>query len=343
MPAGETQEGFVARWTRFWFAPSDPIAFKTMRTLTGGLVALWLLSLIGSQTALFGAQGWLDLRGYAVGREQRLMDAAGVAMPVQGWADPLRLDSRLVIPEWSPLYWATSPALVHAFYFGGIAAAALFALGIAPRITGVLNWLTVATFTANPILSSYGGESLLLMISFYLMVGQLLIGAEAGKALTPGFWLGNEAPEKSAAANFALRLIQVHFAILVTATAFCKLQTYYWWEGIGLWFLYRPADQLTYEQVTELRGSPSSVRLEFGLLGLLGYATIAWQLCFPFYAWKKPAVVGGGGILGLLGCWFLYRLPMFGPTFLLACFAFIPACGWRTAIGRIVKRGQSTS
>ena len=56
----------------------------------------------------------------------------------------------------------------------------LFTLGVVPRITGVLTWVAVVSYTANPALA-YDADPLLAMLAFYLMVGYLLPGQYGGQ------------------------------------------------------------------------------------------------------------------------------------------------------------------
>src|SRR5207248_9690892 len=50
----------------------------------------------------------------------------------------------------------------------------------------------------------------------------------------------DEEPAPSYAANFALRLLQVHFAIMVVTSGLHKLQVDHWWAGVPYWFAMHP-------------------------------------------------------------------------------------------------------
>jgi hypothetical protein len=304
MPTNDSSnDSFGARWNRFWFSPSDELVFTGVRIAVGALTALWLLSFFGQQTAYFGFSGWLDAEAYAAAR-----GAAETASP----------ENRLPVAAWSPAYLASSPTVVHGLYFGGVVVACLLAAGVATTVTAPLTWLVVATFTSNPILQAYGGNSLLLLLTFYLAVGVLLER-----------WLS-----EGVASHFALRLLQVHAAMLIFASALGKLQNSLWWEGIPFWFyLHRPY-ALTQEAVEAMRGNPSSNQIELFVLSLAAYLTVFWQLSFPFLAFRREWKwwIVGGGVFGLIGSWWIYGLPMFGPTYLILTLGFLPASDWRRAL-----------
>src|SRR5258708_3924641 len=144
-------------WMDFWFKPVDPIGFHAVRALAGLLLLYFLIGYIGRQTEFFGYNGWLSQDAY---REARRTES-----------EPGVPDPRPPVARWSPAFLSTSPEAVNALYYGSLAAVALFTLGIAPRITAPLAWLAAVSFTSNPVLSVYGGDSLLLMLTFYLMIG----------------------------------------------------------------------------------------------------------------------------------------------------------------------------
>ena len=86
--------------------------------------------------------------------------------------------------------------------------------------------VVAVSFTANPAIA-YDADPLLVMLAFYLMVGYLFLrqgsrGSRWCRAFLdqkrPGYSAGRladaETPPASAAANLAVRLLQVHFAIV---------------------------------------------------------------------------------------------------------------------------------
>ena len=114
--------------------------------LAAGLVFLaWLLPLAGHANALFGLGGWLDRQAY---REAAHLPGG----PPQPFT-------------WSLLYLCGSnAALVTAFTWCSIAVLILFTAGLWTRLTAILTWLIIASFTASPALGS-DGDTLLLILA----------------------------------------------------------------------------------------------------------------------------------------------------------------------------------
>src|SRR5262249_1643792 len=123
----------------------------------------------------------------------------------------------------NPALLGENPALFQAVYFGSIAVFLLFAIGVATRLTGILTWVAVLSFLANPA-TNYEGDYLLGILAFYLMIAYLLLGQWNGNLTTIERILGSrddflfagmiwkrEERPASFAANFAIRLVQVHF------------------------------------------------------------------------------------------------------------------------------------
>ncbi|MFN4260301.1 MAG: hypothetical protein ACK4RK_13475 [Gemmataceae bacterium] len=321
-PPTDSASGPIQAWTRFWFMPVDPIGLHVVRVLVGLLLLSWLLPFAGHLDDLFGAQGWFDHNAYLA--MSRLSEEEG-RLPV----------------SWSLLFVVNSnSATLAAFYWGTLALIVVFTLGLWPRLTGLLTWVCVASFTVNPAFF-YDGDALVLILAFYMMLGYLLLGlrtaGQDGLAGVLGPWPGwltrltdkvKSMSRPSLGANLALRLLQVHFAIAILASAFHKLQAGTWWSGIAFWYPLYPPFEAT---VTDLRNSISNPQLYIGWLSVFAYATLAWQFAFPVFAWSRrwrPLLIGGG-VIAWLGNSFLYHLPLFGPAIFIGCLSYVSAEEWR--------------
>src|SRR5262249_22481136 len=266
----------------------------------------------------------------------------------------------------SVLYLCGSNAvLLTAVYWLSIAVLVLFTAGLWTRLTAVLTWLIVASFTASPILDS-DANSLLLILAIYLMVGFVLLGlTDRDQSLVSRllgarttFLLGRRAKKESGpvsgpsrslqrsmvpetvpdtffaepgresmAANVALRLLQVHVAIVMLVSGLHKLQYGDWWAGSALWYPLHPVMEMT----ASTAGSPAQVSSSLIPLSLAAYVTLAWQIGFPAFAWRPRwrLVLLGGALISALGCGFLYRVPVFGPAFFACCLSYVSAGEWR--------------
>lgn len=327
----------IEAWQRFWFTAVDPIGLDGVRVLAGSLIFCWLAAFAGHQYGFFSLDGWFDRVAY---REASILP-----------------EEVRPIMSWSLLYLAPNAITLHVFFFASLITVALFTLGIATRLTSVLTWLIVASFTANPAIF-HGGDVLLLILSLYLMVGYLLDGlgtyfADGEERLTAGELLfgarghrifGNRAAARpSVAANVTLRLIQIHLAIVLFSSGVHKLQSSLWWSGAALWFPLHPPFSTSIDDV--LASAPNA-NLIMIVLSFCGYAMIAWEISFPFVMWRpswRPIMLTGAA-LGWFGNVFVFGLPIFGPAIFIGCLAFLPAESWRSWVERLATAiGRSSA
>jgi hypothetical protein len=292
-----------------------------LRVLAGLVFLAWLLGFAGHQHALFGLGGWFDSQAY---REAARLPG-GTPAPV----------------GWSILYLCgTSKAMLTAVYWGSLAVLMLFTLGVWTRLTAVLTYVVVASFSANPALA-YDGDYLLILVAFYLMVGYVLLGqwgrplSLAARLLGPAdtiLFRHRQGRPASHAATLAVRLLQLHFAIVVLSSGLHKLQFGDWWSGLGLWYPLHPPLETTR---ASLKAHAGDLPRYFFVLSLAQYVMLAWQLGFPVFAWRPRwrVVLVGGAVVGWLGSLLVYGLPLFGPVLLLASLSYLTPAEWQSLLG----------
>jgi hypothetical protein len=304
-------------WSRFWFTPIAPTGLHAVRILSGLLFLAWLLSFLGHQAAFFSLNGWIDTEAlHKMIRQPELAPA-----PI----------------GWSILYLAgDNPDWLPAIYWGSILVLALFTLGVATRITGVLTWVVVVSFVANPA-TSFEADYLLAILAFYLMIAYLLTGQWNGNLSIPERILGSNDHllyrlhrdvQPSCAANCVLRLMQIHLAIILVTSGLHKLQLADWWAGVAFWYPLHPPFQTTAES---LRREMPNANATLFFLSLAQYLVLAWQIGFPLFAWRAGwwrALLLGGAAIGWLGLIFIYRLPLFGPFVFVGCVSFLRPEEW---------------
>jgi len=320
---------FLQAWQGFWFTAIPPLGLHALRVLASLLFLAWLLPFAGQVEALFGMQGWFDSEAY---RE------------ASRWAEA-------PVPMWSLLWPAgigMNGTVLHLVYWGTLAVFLLFTLGVATRVTAVLTWVLVVSFAANPA-THFDADDLLGILAFYLMIGYLLLGQWSvhqsvwGRVFgTRATWLfGSGVPAAteppSHAANLAIRLFQVHFALIVLTSALHKLQFGAWWSGTAFWYPLLSPLTTTEPQIRAL----SSIRDGFlFVLSVIQYAALAWQLCFPLFAWRPGRlrlVLFGGAVLGWLACWDFYQMPLFGPFYLIGCLSYLTPSEWLALHSRATR------
>jgi hypothetical protein len=318
-------------WNGFWFSPIPTTTLHRIRFLTGLVLCGWILTFAGHQEAFLSLEGWFDRQAYIETNR-----------PI----DPNRPEQTVLpVPVgWSIFYLASgNRALFDALYWISLTIVALFTLGLATRITGVLTWVVTVSFLANPA-SSYDADFLLGIFAFYLMIGYLFLGFWSGH-LSPleyvlgpndaavfARWIaGQRKPDASLSysANVTLRLLQIHFAIIVVTSGLHKLQLADWWAGVALWYPLHPPMQTTADQLIQERAN-AAVTLWF--LSLIQYLALAWQIGFPAFAWRGGwwrFVLIGGAIADWIGCFFLLGLPLFGPIYLIGCLSYLTTDEWQ--------------
>jgi hypothetical protein len=319
----------------FWFTPVSPIGLHALRVLSGLLFAFWLLTFAGHQTDYFGLAGFLDL--------QALQEAARLP---GGSPTPL---------GWSILYLAgADPTLINAIYWGSIVVLLLFAAGVFTRITSILTWVIVVSFTFNPVIS-YDADHLLVVLAFYLMVGFVLF-RQWSQPLSPlGRFLGtpeggvlawlqrgeknqDSEPRPSYTANLVLRLLQIHFAVIVMTAGLHKLQYGDWWSGVAFWYPLHPPLETTFQSI---RTSYAQGQIYLFVLSVTQYAVLTWQIAFPLFAWRqrwRPVLIGGS-VLGWLGC-FILGWPLFGPIWVIGSLSYLTPAEWRKVLDWLGQRTQ---
>lgn len=314
-------------WTRFWFTAVDPRGLHAVRFLAGLVFLAWLAPLTPARAALFRLDGLFD-------RTARLQAARLPGGPPAPLLD------------WSLTYLGGGdPFAFEVVWWGSLVVLALFTLGVATRLTAPLTWVVVVSFLTNPAIHA-DVDFLMPILALYLAIGYLLLG-QWNRTLAPwerilgprgtsifARWRRGASDEEapSYAANFALRLLQVHFAIIVVASALHKFQFGDWWAGVAWWYpLHRPFEMTA----ALLQRERPTAGVTLFLLSLLTYIAWAWALTFPLFAfrparWARVLLLGGAAV-AWLGCALVYGDPTFGPFFAVCCLSYLTPEEWRWA------------
>ncbi len=171
------------------------------------------------------------------------------------------------------------------------------------------------------------------------LAGALIVGVIAETmGRRPGLFAPWRTPSDAApsyAANLAVRLIQVHFAIVVVTSCLHKFQFSDWWSGVALWYPLHNPFTMTPEK---LRSEAQSADELLFLYSLAQYIMLAWQLTFPVFAWRPRWrwLLLAGGVLAWLGSVFIYGEPFFGPIYFIGCLSFLTPGEW-DRLGRFIN------
>ena len=124
---------------------------------------------------------------------------------------------------------------VHVFF---LVCMALYSVGLWSPYTSVLSWLGIMSYVQRSWATVYGMDTMLLLVLGYLLF------APTGAVFSLDRWLAVRRARRlglpeprvvpSVAANFAVRLIQVHFCMIYFAGGTSKLLGSSWWNGTAV-------------------------------------------------------------------------------------------------------------
>lgn len=251
-------------WERFWFTPEPAESLRFVRIGLGVLAALYFASHWADIGYWFGSEGVLSTE--QLSRLNQSTEAAGAAR----W-------------HLTPLYWIESALGLRVVLGLGILASLLTAAGVGGRITGGRvngEWLivTLAWLILLSVVARCWMIAGLVEIPLVFGLSGLMIAA-AGRGEARGGPADGTASSRRWTAGFARRLLEIHVAALVAATALTQLASESWWNGEGALQLVLPIDGPAFE-LASLGNSPLATAALTHLIVWLPIAVVP-LLWFP--------------------------------------------------------------
>ena len=278
-----------------------------MRVLTGLVAFYTILTYTPDLVLLFGPDGLLPVEGIR----------------------RLRGD----LTSFSYLNWLDTPGQLWAAHFAGLAAIALFTVGLFTRVTAIVSLVVVLSYVHRAPILTAEMEPVLAFVMLYLCLGPsgayLSLDHLWSRRETAGASVRTPPAEQTTswAATVAVRLIQVHLTIVFVMMVLAQLNENTWWDGTAMWWL---------------AGRRQSVMLDLTWLHEHPWLVNAWTHCFVFYeaafvmlAWNRLAAP----LVVVLGCfaWGLFALltglASLAVMMIVASLAFLPASSLRTLAG----------
>ncbi|MFL5245671.1 MAG: hypothetical protein ACJ8FY_26545 [Gemmataceae bacterium] len=355
-------------WTRFWFSLGDPSTLGFMRICTGLMVLYVHLNYTGTLHAFFGEDAWINLK---TANEYR-HDQPWWETPLEGWTQSdeegdndkkgeLRQDELDYMQRWAgnPRYtlakgtpitsiWfhVVNPQWMTAVHIGILITMGLFTIGFCTRITAILTWLAALSYIQRSWATLFGMDTMMNILLIYLMIGPSGAAfsvdswlkrrrlAKEGHGLPPGV---HPVPAPSVLANFATRLLQIHFCIIYLASATSKLQGSSWWSGTAIWGV-----------AANWEFNPMDVSLYLNLVTFLAKHRLLWEIAmtsgvlftlfvelgFPFLVWNtrlRPYMIMGSVMLHI-GIGTIMGLATFSLMMLIMVMGFMPGSVTRWAV-----------
>jgi predicted DCC family thiol-disulfide oxidoreductase YuxK len=305
-------------WNAFFFTPADPTALGLIRVIVG-LLLFWNLAVYG-----------LDLHAF---------------LGSEGWSDPavVRLFQRERSPyAWS--FWMLVPdVLLRPVWVACMAVLAMFTVGLFSRLTAVLAWaIVVSTVRRSPV-TVFGFDQIVSTLALYLAVtgasGQALsldrffarlrdARATAARRRRDGKWVVPPGvPAATVSANLAMRLIQLHLALIYGMAGLAKLQGEAWWSGMALWGTLA-SGEFSLLDFTWLAAWPYALNVltHVALALEVGYAILIWVRLF------RPLVVAAMVAMHVGISLTAPGLAEFGVAMIAANLAFVPGSWLRSLV-----------
>jgi len=298
-------------WNRFWFLPSDPLTLCVIRVLAGLIAFYSVATFTPDLIFLFGPDGLLSIE--SVGRMQ---------------------DQQYF--SFSYFWLFDSPGALWAAHWIGLSVLAMFTLGLFTRITSVLSLIVALAYFHRGFVVTSEMEPVLAFVLFYLCLGpageyfsldRLLLKRRA--SATPAQATSRRLSGAHWSATVAVRLIQVHLALVYFMMVLGQLNEDTWWDGTAVWWLAGRQDSALIS-IASLASAPYLVNL-----WTLGF--VIFEIAFGVLAWNRllaPLMVGISA-LSWLSIGLVTGMLPFAAIMFVAGLAFLPPETMRVACDAI--------
>ena len=276
-------------WNRFWFVPRCVETLAVMRILVGAM--LFYTHLVWG----------LELETF-FGSDSIIPTSYRVDFPSGGDY------------AWSHFDWFGGYAWMWGSHIAALVTFGMFTFGGFTRFTSILSLLFVVSYANRASGALFGLDQINAFLTLYLAVSH----CGARYSLDQKFGIGKGRGVRSVSNNIATRLIQLHMCIVYLFAGTGKLAGTTWWNGEAIWGTIASYEYQTLD-MTWLAGA-------LWLINLLTYATVAWEVSYPFLIWPKltrPLVLAGALVThAFIGI--AMGMITFGLIMLIGNLAFVP-------------------
>jgi hypothetical protein len=365
----------VRAWDRFWFGKADPTTLGLIRICAGVITLYVHLVYSFDLQPLFGRDAWLSLatmneirHDTPVVTPPNSWEAQAAPLPapmsdeethrVNDYMQKWGVDPRTTIAKgysiFSVWFHVTDPrwmAVVHGLI---LLVMLLFTVGFCTRVTSVLTWLGALCYIQRAPTTLFGLDTMMIIVLLYLMIGPSGAALSVDRLLRR-WWDRRKAarehrpepewraPEPSVSANFALRLIQVHFCIIYLASGTSKLLGSAWWNGTAMWgtmanYEFAPLNWARYEDFLIFL---CQHRLLWELLTSGGVIfTLILEIGFPFLVWHRSTrwLMIIGAVMLHAGISMTMGLTTFSLMMIAMLLSFVPAPAVKRLLGSLSLR-----
>jgi hypothetical protein len=350
-------------WDRFWFRKADPTTLGLIRICCGLTVLYVHLCYTFDLQQLFGRNAWVDSATIT-----HIRTEMPFPVPNDDWSNPdehplpqprspeeakqiddyrarwYGIDPRLAWVQgwdiWSVWFHVTDPTWMAVTHGCILAVIVLFTLGFCTRITSVLTWVGVISYIQRAPTTLFGMDTMMNVLLIYLMI------APSGAALSldrllARWWALRRArlsgrpapvwqpPTPMVTANFAMRLMQIHFCIIYLASGTSKLLGGPWWNGTALWLTWANYEfaPLDWQRYMDFLVFLSKHRLLWELATSGGVVfTLVLEIGLPTLIWAKQLrwLMIIGAVMLHVGIALTMGLTTFGLFMIALLLSFVP-------------------
>jgi hypothetical protein len=284
--SGSLVMGALRGWDRFWFSPGDPTTLAFIRICAGLVIFYVHLTYSWELLGYVGPEAWVDKNVSDFVRHR-----APIFSVSPNWQDqPTQVAQGNYY--WSIFYHVTNRGWIIAIHVFFLTVMVLMTVGLWTRYTTALTWLAAMSYVQRAQSTVFGLDTMMMIVLLYLTIGP------SGAVLSVDSWWRRrkarqrgeepEEPAPSISANFAIRLIQVHFCVIYFASGTSKLLGGSWWSGTALNVVmlnpsFAPMDFPPYFALMKFLSSHRWMWETFMALNIL--TTLFLEIGFPFLVW----------------------------------------------------------
>jgi hypothetical protein len=320
----------IARaWDRFFFKPADPLPLGVIRMFTGVVILYVHLIYSLDLLAMVGPDGWLNKE-----RVNEWRYRAPFQDTPSDWSGNQPPMYKAPQPVWSVYFHLEEPAWIIATHVGFLVAMFLFTIGLGTRLMGVVTWVAIISYIQRLPTFLYGMDTIMNVVIVYLMISPCGAAFSVDRVIAK-WWAKRKGkvlppPQPLVSANFALRMMQIHFCFIYLASGVSKLQGPAWWNGTALWgtlanYSFAPMNWQWY--VDFLRWLCDNRFLWEVLMFTGTYFTLFLEISFPYLIWQPRLrwFMICCSVLMHTGIGLIMGLTTFSLMMLCLVLAFVPA------------------
>lgn len=242
---------WVRAWDRFWFRPEYPHLLAVLRIGMGLMMSYTLIVWSVDLPGFLGPDAWI----------------------------PPHLAKQLQAGNWtfSYLWHVESMPVLWLLHLAAIGVVLAFTAGWMTRWTSILTAVIMLSYSHRLEGALFGLDQVNAMFALYMSIGACgdVFSIDAWRRRRRG--AGSVVPKTST--NVALRLLQIHMAVIYLFGGLGKARGELWWDGYALWYAAANAE---YQSIPLV----AIIYVPF-LMAFLTHLTVFWETFYIATVWPR--------------------------------------------------------